>query len=60
MTRGLCAVALAGLLAGCTHTIKVKTEEPITINLNVKVEHEIRIKVDRELDDLFKAEPGVF
>ena len=60
MNRLLSGVALAGLLAGCTHTVNVKAEEPITINLNIKIEHEIRIKVDKELDDLFKSEKGVF
>ena len=61
MSRWVGAIALASLLAaGCTHTVNVKAEEPITINLNVKIEHEIRIKVDKELDDLFEAEPGIF
>jgi hypothetical protein len=35
-------------------------KEPITINLNVKIEHEIRVKVDKELDDLFSEESGLF
>jgi len=43
----------AGLLAACTPTVKVATDEPITINLNVNIKHEILVKVDRELDDLF-------
>ena len=60
MKRLLGAIALAGLLAGCTHNVNVKAEEPITINLNIKIEHEIRIKVDKELDDLFESEPGIF
>ena len=60
MRRALATAFLAGSLAGCTHTVIVKAEEPITINLNIKIEHEIRIKVDKELDDLFKAEPGIF
>ena len=34
--------------------------EPITINLNVKIEHEIRVKVDQELDELFATDPGIF
>lgn len=56
---------IAGLLlialSGCRHTVEVKApEEPITINLNVKIEHEIRIKVDRELDDLFEEESDIF
>jgi type IV pilus biogenesis protein CpaD/CtpE len=60
MRNAIVFAALAALLAGCTHTVNVKAEEPITINLNIKIEHEIRIKVDQELDELFKAEPGIF
>lgn len=40
-------------LAACTPTVKVATDEPITINLNVNIKHEILVKVDKELDDLF-------
>jgi len=43
----------AFMLAACTPTVKVATDEPITINLNVNIKHEILIKVDKELDDLF-------
>ena len=60
MTRWLGAIALASLLAGCTHTVNVKAEEPITINLNIKIEHEIRIKVDKELENLFEEESDIF
>lgn len=41
------------LLVACTPTVKVATDEPITINLNVNIKHEILVKVDKELDDLF-------
>ncbi|WP_406827477.1 YnbE family lipoprotein [Microbulbifer sp. ARAS458-1] len=34
--------------------------EPITVNLNVKIEHEIRVRVDKELDDLFEDKEGIF
>ncbi|MCB1631804.1 MAG: YnbE family lipoprotein [Pseudomonadales bacterium] len=56
-------IPLLWLLAtiGCTPTVKVEApDKPITINLNVKIEHEIRVKVDRELDDLFKEDKGLF
>ncbi|EEZ39629.1 hypothetical protein VDA_000649 [Photobacterium damselae subsp. damselae CIP 102761] len=32
------------------------SDKPIEVNLNVKIEHEIRIKVDKEIDNLFKDE----
>lgn len=46
--------------AGCTPTVKVATDEPITINLNVNIRHEILVKVDRELDDLFSEDSELF
>lgn len=48
------------LMAGCTPTVKVATDEPITINLNVNIKHEILVKVDRELDDLFSEDSELF
>ena len=61
MKRALAAGLLGIALAGCRHTVEVKApEEPITINLNVKIEHEIRVKVDRELEDLFEEESDFF
>jgi hypothetical protein len=48
-------------LVACTPTVEVKApEEPITINLNVKIEHEIRVKVDKELDELFDDDSDLF
>ncbi len=47
--------AMIALLAltGCTPTIKIEPpDKPIVINLNVKIEHEIKIKVDKDLDEL--------
>ncbi|SEI72526.1 YnbE-like lipoprotein [Allopseudospirillum japonicum] len=49
------------LLGACTPKVQVAMpNEPININLNVKIEHEIRIKVDKELDELFNDEQGLF
>jgi len=44
-----------GILAGgCTPTVQVEApKEPIVINMNVKIEHEIRVKVDKDLDKVF-------
>ncbi|MEC6797977.1 YnbE family lipoprotein [Photobacterium sp. S4TG1] len=41
-------------LIGCTPTIQVAaSDQPIEVNLNVKIEHEIKIKVDRDIEQLF-------
>ena len=56
----LIAVMLV-LVAACNPTVTVEApKEPIEINLNVKIEHHIRIEVDKELDDLFDSESDVF
>jgi hypothetical protein len=44
----------------CTPQVELVTKEPITINLNVKIEHEIRVKVDKELDNVFSGSKGLF
>ncbi|KFZ36732.1 hypothetical protein HR45_14870 [Shewanella mangrovi] len=49
----LLSVLASYLVMGCTPTVKIEPpDKPIVINLNVKIEHEIRIKVDKALDDL--------
>jgi hypothetical protein len=59
--RLLFCSSLLLLMAACTPTVQVKApDEPITINLNVKIEHEIRVKVDKELDDLFDEDSDLF
>ncbi|EPZ2457817.1 YnbE family lipoprotein [Citrobacter youngae] len=49
------------LLAGCTPRIEVAApKEPITINMNVKIEHEIHIKVDKDVESLLKSRSDLF
>lgn len=48
-------------MAGCTPRVEVAPpEKPITINLNVKIDHEIRVKVDKELDQVLSENSGLF
>ncbi|AKX43838.1 hypothetical protein AKN87_00935 [Thiopseudomonas alkaliphila] len=57
---GLLAMVLTGLMA-CTPTVQLAVpNEPININLNVKIEHEIYIKVDRALDNILDESSGLF
>ncbi|MEQ9546145.1 MAG: YnbE family lipoprotein [Marinobacter sp.] len=47
-------------LYACTPTVQMAApKEPITVNLNVKIQHEIYVKVDKEVDELF-SEQGLF
>jgi hypothetical protein len=60
--RSCCLAALAILaLSACQPTVKVEApDKPIVINLNVKIEQEVRIKVDREVDQLLQTQPDIF
>jgi len=54
-------VILFFLLVGCNPTVKVEApDKPIEINLNVKIEHEIRLQVDKELEGLFDEDSELF
>ncbi|MDY0882505.1 YnbE family lipoprotein [Dongia soli] len=55
------AVSLAVILAACNPTVKVEApDKPIVINMNVKIEQEVRVKVDRDVDTLVQSNPNLF
>ena len=65
MTRYLATAALvaapAALMAACTPTVQVAApDRPIEINLNVKIDQEIRVRLDREVEDLITSNPDIF
>lgn len=54
-------IGLMFFLVACNPTVKVEApDEPITINLNVKIEHEVRIKVEKDLEGVFDDDSGLF
>ena len=59
--RGAAVIALAVLGMACTPEIQIRApEEPIVINLNIKIEQEIRIKVEKDIDDLLRNNKDLF
>lgn len=53
--------AAAILLAACQPTVKVEApDKPIVINLNVKIEQEVRIKVERDVEELLQERSDIF
>ena len=49
------------MLSGCVPRIELAApKEPITINMNVKIEHEIHIKVDTDVENLLKNQSDLF
>ena len=60
LTRVLMLSVLPLATVACTPTVQMAApKEPITVNLNVKIQHEIYVKVDKDVDDLF-SEKGLF
>lgn len=58
MTRP--AFLVVFLLAACA-TVRVQApDEPIEINLNVKIEQEVRVRLDRDIEDLIENNPDIF
>ncbi|TDQ36810.1 YnbE family lipoprotein [Thiopseudomonas denitrificans] len=61
LAKLITGLLLGAAVAACTPTVQVAMpSEPININLNVKIEHEIYIKVDKALDNLFDESSGLF
>jgi YnbE-like lipoprotein len=56
--------ALLGLLlaiAACQHKVQIEApKEPIVINLNVKIEQEVRVKVEDDVEELFETNEEIF
>ena len=55
------AAGVALLISACAPTIRVEApEQPIEINLNVRIEQEVRVRVERDLEQLFEENPELF
>lgn len=63
MTRiclGLTLVA-ASLLIGCRHQVEVVApKEPIRIDLNIKIDQEVRVRLDDDVEALINENPNLF
>lgn len=57
---GLALIAFTGL-SGCSPTIKVVApSEPITINLNIKLDADVRLKLEKTAHSDIEKNPEVF
>lgn len=56
---GVMAIAVMG--AGCQPTVKVEPPtEPITINLNIKLDADVRVKLEEQAEKDVQANPDIF
>ena len=61
-TLTLPAVALMTLLlAACAPTVRIEApEKPIEINMTLNIKHEILVKVEKDVQQLFDSNAGLF
>jgi hypothetical protein len=60
-TMGLMMGGVLVAMGACTPRVEVAApDKPITINLNVKIDHEIRVKVDKDLEEVLSKDSGLF
>ncbi len=56
-----CLLLVGGLSAGCEPTVKIEAPtEPITINLNIKLEADVVVRIEERAKDDIAANPEVF
>ena len=49
------------VLGACQHKVQLEApKEPIVINLNVKIEQEVRVKVEEDIEELFDENEDIF
>lgn len=54
------AVSMLGM-SSCTHRVEIiPSDKPIIINLNIKIDQEIRVRLDKDIEDLLTDNPDIF
>jgi len=49
------------LLAACSPTVKLQApDKPIEINMTVNIKHEILLKVEKDVQQMFQSDKGLF
>lgn len=55
------ALLIVPWMAACSPTVRMEApEKPIEINMNVKIEHEIRVKVEKDIDQMLEQNKDLF
>ena len=61
IVQRLIGLALLAAIAGCTPQVALQApEKPITINLNIKLDAEVRVKLEETAKKDISANPQIF
>jgi YnbE-like lipoprotein len=60
-TKIILIVAISWMSWACSPTVALQApDKPLEINLNVKIDHQISVKVDKQLDDVMSKNKDIF
>lgn len=61
MTRLATLSMIALLTAACTPTVKVEApDKPIEINMNVNIEHRVKVEIERDVQTAIRNNKDIF
>ncbi|MCE2926299.1 MAG: YnbE family lipoprotein [Rickettsiales bacterium] len=61
MRKTFFLLSLASLLAACTPTVKVEApDKPIEINMNIKIEHKVKVEIEKDVKQAIAKNKDIF
>ncbi|WP_343031061.1 YnbE family lipoprotein [Roseospira navarrensis] len=61
MVRLAAGLAVLAAVAACQPTVKVQApDKPIVINLNVKIEQDVRVRLEKDVEQVIEGNPDIF
>jgi hypothetical protein len=61
LSRQAALCAMIGLLGACSPTIRLEVpDKPIVINLNIKIEQEVRVRLEKGVEEAMQKNPKIF
>lgn len=59
--RAISAFLLVALIGACQPTVRVEApKEPITINLNIKLDADVRVRLEEQAKEDIERNPDIF
>ena len=54
-------ILASGLIAACSPKVQIiAPDKPIEINLNVKIDQEVRVRLEKDVENLIAENPDLF
>ncbi len=59
--RNVLTLVAVAVLGACQPTVRIEApERPIEINLNIRIDQEVRVRVERDANRTIQANPALF